>query len=294
MSNPSPPNSSLSDSLRGSLAMVLSALLFGSMGFAARLISPEIPALESVCVRGATNALALFCFMKWRRISVWGTHRRELAWRGAAGTVAAFCYFLSVSLGPSAEAISIYRGSALFMPFLAYIILGERLTTARISCAALGFIGTLLILKPGFSQIQLGLWIALAGAFINAVGWVAIRSLSNKESPATIIFYFALFSALGAFAVGGPSFKVPNETQSLALAAIAVAGLVGQYFLTVSYRYADAAVVTPLGYTEIVALLMLSWAFFDEVPDPLSWVGIGLVILAGVLVSRPERSRSPA
>lgn len=201
---------------------------------------------------------------------------------------ASFAYFLSVTLAPAAEAITLFRGSALFMPFLAYLILKERLSVSRVAYAALGFLGSVLILKPGFSEIKLGLWIAVAGAFINALGWVSVRSLSNRESAATIIFYFTACAALGSLLLGYRSFVAPNAAQAVGLCVVAVAGLFGQYFLTLAYRHADAAVVTPVGYTEIVALLALSWAYLGEVPDVISWIGIGLVVAAGVFVSLPS------
>jgi drug/metabolite transporter (DMT)-like permease len=138
--------------------------------------------------------------------------------------------------------------------------------------------------------MQLGLWIAIIGAFVNAAGWVAVRSLSQKESTATIIFYFTLFSALGALVLGAHSFVAPNAQQALWLVVVGAAGIVGQYFLTIAYRHADAAVVTPLGYTEVFAMLALAWFFFDEIPDALSWAGIALITLAGILVSRPEKA----
>jgi drug/metabolite transporter (DMT)-like permease len=269
--------------------MALSAVLFGVMGFSAKVISPEIPALESVFVRGVTSSIALLLWMKWRGVSVLGSHRRELAWRGFAGMFASFAYFLSVTLAPAAEAITLFRGSALFMPFLAYLILKEHLNVSRVGYALVGFLGSLLILKPGFSEVRLGLWIAVAGALINALGWVSVRSLSQKESAATIIFYFAFASAVGALLVGHDSFVLPDARQGIYLLAVAVAGLVGQCFLTIAYRHGDAAVVTPVGYVEIVALLGMSWGFFGEVPDAISWVGIGLVVAAGVLVSLPSR-----
>lgn len=270
--------------------MALSALLFGVMGFAAKAISPEIPALQSVFVRGLSSSVVLLVWMKYQGVSILGVHRRELAWRGFAGMFASFAYFLSVTLAPAAEAITLFRGSALFMPFLAYLILKEHLTVSRVGYAVLGFVGSVLILKPGFSEVRLGLWIAVAGAFINALGWVSVRSLSQKESAATIIFYFTTASAVGSLLSGYDSFIVPDAQQAVGLAVIAVAGLFGQYYLTVAYRNADAAVVTPVGYLEVAALLALSWGCYGEVPDLTSWLGIALVIAAGVGVSLGARS----
>jgi drug/metabolite transporter (DMT)-like permease len=275
---------------RGPLAMAISALLFGAMGFAAKAISPEVPALQSVFVRGLSSSVVLLLWMKWRGTPILGTHRKELAWRGFAGMFASFAYFLSVTLAPAAEAITLFRGSALFMPFLAYLVLKERLTVSRVGYAVVGFVGSVLILKPGFSEVQLGLWVAVAGAFINALGWVSVRSLSKKESAATIIFYFTAASAVGALLCGYDTFILPNAEQALGLSVIAVAGLFGQYYLTVAYRNADAAVVTPVGYVEVVALLALSWGCCGEVPDLASWLGIALVVAAGFLVSLGPRS----
>lgn len=272
------------------LFMAISAMLFGSMSILVKAIAPTIPALESVCVRGAIGTVVLAAIMRRRNIPIFGRHKGALALRGIIGTLASFCCFLAVAHAPIAEAAAIYRSAGLLTPILALVILRERFHPERLCYALVGFVGAIAILRPGFHEIPSGLIFAIAAAFFNSFAMVTVRSLSAKEHPATIIFYFSLFSSVTAAVMASHSFIAPNLHETLLLGAIAITGLSGQYFFTLSIARAETSFLTPIGYLEVVTVAILSWMLFGSLPDMFGWSGIALIVAAGVAVSRTTRS----
>lgn len=272
--------------LIGAAYMLASTILFTVLGFIVKILGDHISGFESLFIRSSTNALALIPIMYFKRISIFGKHRKELLLRGVLGTISAFGYFYGITIVPAAEAVSLFRSAALFMPFLAVLLLGEKFSKERLLLAIVGFLGVCLILKPGFSMHGWGPWILLGGAVFNALSMITIRSLSNRESAATIVFYFAVCSAIGSFAVGHNSFVMPSAGDWRLLALMSMLGLVGQGFMTLAYHHAEATIITPIGYMEILVMALLSWQVLGEVPDLISVGGMVLIVLASILIIR--------
>src|SRR5262249_23221890 len=150
------------------------------------------------------------------------------------------------------EATALFRTSALFIPFVAAVLIGEVLRTRRVVVAFMGFAGVLCILKPGFGTFQFGAFIALFGGFVNALTFVTVRHLARREHPISIVFTLMWVSTLLSAILFERSFILPSVHDIPLLLAITLIGLAAQYCLTYSYVYGEAGVVTPIGYFEIV------------------------------------------
>ena len=272
--------------------MLLTAISFAGMGFCTRTLSPEIPAIQTFFIRSIINALVFVTFAMTRSISIFGTHRRDWVIRGLAGTFAGLAYFWGLASIPLSEASALFRTSALFMPFLAFIFLKERLSPVRIGCAILGFIGACFILKPGLHHQGIAPWIVLIGAFLNAIAMVTIRSLTRKEHSVTIILAFSLMATAVGFVFGFNQFVPPTPQQWIWLIAASILGLIGQVYGVLAYKYAEATLVTPISYCEILFLGVLGWAYFGQRPDVYSFFGMALIIVSGIAIVLGSRKRS--
>ena len=273
--------------------MLVTGLFFAAMGPLIRSLAPGISPLESMFFRSVFGATLLLPYIFARRLHPLGSAHRELIMRGAIGGIAAVCYFYCVLNGKLAEMLTIYRSAALIVPFLAYFYMREPLVRWQLVCALVGFSGVCLILKPSHVPLGIGALFALGGALSSALAWTTVRSLSHRENPAIIILYFFMLSACLSFALGYGQFRMPNQHEFLLLLSLAIVGLLGQVCLTLSYRCAPAAVVTPMSYSEIAFSAYFGLLWYNEILDLYSILGVALVFIAGVLVGRRRPDAQP-
>jgi drug/metabolite transporter (DMT)-like permease len=187
---------------------------------------------------------------------------------------------------------------------LAGIVLGEKLTAARIVAVLLGFVGILFILWPQLKLVEhlpleapklTGAAAALASAFFAACAMILVRRLIKHESTTTIVVWFSINSALIGLATLPFGWVLPTGTELGLLVLSGLFGGVGQLLLTQSYRYADASTIAPFDYTQMIWVLIVAWFIFGEHPSVHVLIGATIVIAAGLMVilgeHRPRKGR---
>ena len=168
---------------------------------------------------------------------------------------------------------------------LAGVLLGEQMTRARSAYVALGFAGVMLVVRPGFDWDP-GLGFAvLAGLFYGAF-LTASRWLSGIGSPGALTFTQLVIGAVLLVPFGVT--RVPDLTQSVVALtfASAICSMLGNLILLYAYRIAPATVLAPLVYFQLFAAVLLGWLVFGDWPDSVTWVGMALILGAGVAAAR--------
>jgi drug/metabolite transporter (DMT)-like permease len=285
---------------RGFLFMAESALAFAAMGALAKAAGQRLPVGEIVLARGLVS-LAL-CLVTFRRAGVdpWGHNRARLFGRGVIGALGLVCVFYAVTKLPLAEATVIQYLHPVFTAALAALLLRERTGAGLALSIGLGAAGVLLVARPAFlfggaaaSLPPLALAAAVAGAFLSACAYVAVRHLSATEHPVVIVFYFAWVAVVSSLPLAAHSFVMPRGAEWLLLAGIGVAAQLGQVAMTHGLRLEPAARATALSYLQVVFAAGLGALFFGERPGPFTWLG-ALLILSGTLVAIREGRRESA
>lgn len=216
------------------------------------------------------------------------------AMRSITGAGAMFCTFSALTLIPLADAVSIGFAAPLFIVVLAVITLGERVHLYRWSAVAVGFMGVILMIGPHFetgTTSLLGASFALAGAVLTAASMILIRRMSAQEHSITIAFYFSLTCAAVGLCTLVTGWHAQSPMQTGVLVMTGLLGGVGQLFLTLSYRYAEASVIAPLDYTNMIWATILGYFVFGELPTTIVWAGSIIVISAGLLILWREHRR---
>jgi drug/metabolite transporter (DMT)-like permease len=267
-----------------------SALCLSSMAACVKYLGTAVPAGQVVFLRGAISMLVIAGFA-WRigglRLLRTGNWRAHAA-RSLAGACSMFCWFIALTLIPLAEMMAISFTIPLFLTVLALVFLGEKIRWYRWTAIALGLIGVVVIVGPDLLAGRgsaLGDGIALVAAILAAFALMFLRRMSGHEHALTITFYFFLTStALSLLTLVFGPWPVPSPEQWLLLGLTGVFGVLGQLLMTYAYRYAEASLVAPLDYVNMLFAVAIGYYVFGELPHVSIWVGAPLVIASGGII----------
>ncbi|MFA5123122.1 DMT family transporter [Zavarzinia sp.] len=281
------------DGLIGGIGlMALGVMLFTGMDAMAKWQSERYDVLQLIFFRAFFGTMVLIPFMLRAggfAVAV-RTRRPGLHFmRGMIGTVSLFTFFLAYRYLELADAIALSFVSPLFMTALSVPILGEQVGWRRWTAIAVGFLGVLVIVRPGgglFTPLAL---LPIAGAFTYALVGVTIRVLSRTEASVTIVFYFGLFSSIVA-GLGLPFvWQTPASLQDwIGQIGIGLIGGVAQMAMTSAFSRAPVSVVAPFDYTAIIWASVLGYLVWGDVPVAGTFAGAALVIGSGLYILHRE------
>ena len=202
--------------------------------------------------------------------------------RAIAGTAASMLVTYSFVTIPLAEAYSLIFMTPLFITALAALVLAERVGGRRWTFVLLSFAGVLLVVRPGFRDLQLGHLTALLCAVCAASASIMLRMLAGREKQTSLILVSAGYALCANFVLMLPTFVVPT-LQQFGFFALA-GGLIGtgNILIIMANRHAPASQVAPMQYSQIVWAILIGSAFYDEQPDLLAFAGLALVTLSGL------------
>ena len=272
--------------------MLVSAASFAVMGAFVKAAA-DVPLVEKVVVR---NLISLFIagVVAWRAGRPFLGRRKNqgfLLLRSLLGVAGVVCYFYGIDHLILADAAMLSKLSPFFVAVFALFFLGERPPKAVLFAMMVAFAGVLLVIKPRFDLSILPALIGLSSSVFAGGAYTVVRSLRSKETPETIVFYFSLVTVVVLTPFAVLNFHFPTGRETLLLIGIGVGAAIGQFGLTLAYRYAPAAGVSIYSHTVIIFSVLLGLAFWAEVPDLLSFVGGVLIIAGGALAFAAERPR---
>lgn len=269
---------------------LISVLCLAAMAACVKGLGSAVPPGQVVFARGAISMLVIAA-VAWRsdglavlRTRNWRAH----ASRSVAGSLSMFCWFISLTMIPLAEMTAISFTIPLFLTILALVFLRERIRWYRWTALAVGFTGVVTIVAPDLVSGQgsaAGTGIALLAAVLAAFALMFLRRMSGHEHALTITFYFFLTSSTLALAtlVVQP-WPVPTAGQWLLLGLTGLFGVAGQLTMTYCYRYAEASLVAPMDYVNMLFAVAIGFYVFGEIPHVSTWLGAPLVIAAGGII----------
>jgi drug/metabolite transporter (DMT)-like permease len=278
----------------GILCRLGMGLSFSTMGAMLKLASTQgLNAPELVFYRSLFSLpVVLFWVLKRENFQVLRPNN-PLAhvWRSALGLTSMGLTFQALILLPLAEATAINFTAPIFATILSFLILREQVGVHRWAAVAFGFIGVLIVARPGGSSIPaLRVAIALIAAVSQAGVTTTLRQIQRSEHVSAIVFWFALAGII----VGGllmPFFGHWHGAAALAFVMIGgVAGGCGQLFMTASLR-APVSAVAPFDYLQIVGATIYGWLLFSDVPTINTIGGAGLIAGSGLYIAWREHRR---
>ena len=190
------------------------------------------------------------------------------------------------------ENIAIAHSAPIIAALLAVPILGEKIGVHRILAITIGFVGVLVIIKPGTDLFQLKSLLPIGSALFMASVYLTTRSLMNTESSTSIVFYYS-FALLFTSLIFFPSdFVIPDIFNLILALSLGIMGSMGHFFMSQAARHADVAVTSPFEYSSFIFVGLMGYFFFYEIPSNSVILGGILIIISGVYVAYRERKIS--
>ena len=271
--------------------MLLSVFLFSIMDVMVKWLGATYPTQQIMFFRCLVALVPVLVILQTRGgISVLKTQQPAMhLLRGLLGISSMGFAFYAFSLMRLADAISILHTTPLFMTILSVIWLKETVGLHRWSAVVAGFIGMLIVVRPGSGMLESGSLYMLSAAFLIGCTTIIIRYLSAKDDPICITFYFTVtgivVSSTGMLWLGWQS---PPTKDLLLLMAVGLFGGVAQYLMTLSYRHSAIAIVAPLKYLSIAFGGSIAYLVWQEIPDTQSFIGIAIIVASGLYTLRRQ------
>ncbi len=279
----------LSAPRQGALLMTAAALCFSLMNFVIREVAAELEPIQIAFFRNLFSLLFMLPWLARAGLSGLKTGRLSLhVGRSLVGLAAMCCWFYAVALLPMAEAVSLNFTVPLFATIGAALVLGEVVRARRWSATLAGFLGVLIILRPGFGEITPVMALPMAAALFMAVSTLMVKSLSGSESPNAIVFYMNLILTPLSLL---PALFVWRWPSAEALALMLFMGLMAtlaHLALTRAYTKADASAVMPFDYARLPFVAVIAFVAYGEVPDLWTWIGAAVIGASAIYIARRE------
>jgi drug/metabolite transporter (DMT)-like permease len=213
-------------------------------------------------------------------------------WRGIMLIGSSACFFHALRRLPLADATAIIYTTPVFVIALSVVVLKERLTRPRIAFVAAGFLGMLLIARPGVSIVQGAALLALVSAAFYAVFQILTRRLHGEDPRVTVFIPAVCGAVLTLPLLLLVDFPVAMPMADVALLALMGAlGTTGHFIFIRAFRSAPASALTPFTYTQLIWAVLLGWLVFGQFPDGWALAGIAAIAGSGLLLAFHERRR---
>lgn len=280
---------SLSNTTRAALWMVFYCASIACLSGMIRYMSATIPALEMVFFRNLFSwffMMPLVAHAGWHTLKTTRTKLHIL--RAIFGTLAMSCWFIGLTMIPISQATALNFTVPLFTTLGAALFLGEVVKSHRWIALCIGFAGTLVIVRPGVEEIQLGTLLILASSLFMSCTFLTVKRLSSTDHPATIVFYMGLFMTPMSLVGAAPVWVWPEPWEYFWLIGMGLSAATGHFAMAKAMAAADASVSMPFSFTHMIFASAIGFVFFAETLDIWTWIGAGIIFSATFYIVKRE------
>jgi drug/metabolite transporter (DMT)-like permease len=276
------------------IAMILASTVFlGASDVTAKYLAATLPSIEIAWLRFLVFAMIMVpAMLPGSRVYALQSDRKGLQLMRGVTLLASSLFFISgLRFLPMAEASATGFVSPLFVTALSIFFLSEKVGRRRWIATAVGLIGVLIILRPGSSAFHPAAFIPIVSALAWACTLIMTRMMSGRERATTTMAYSSITGVCIVSAMVPFVWITPSWHDILFGIFIGVASTAGQWIVVLAFRYADASVLAPFQYTQLLWVSILGFMIFGEVPDIWTVTGAAFIVASGLYTAHRERVR---
>ena len=282
----------LPGNVKGGLTLLLAAGGFATMVMLIKYVGQTLPVTEILLVRQTIMTLIVLPAIINHFPGCLRTKRLDLQFTRVFFALIAMLFgFYAVVRLPLADAVAIGFAKSFFVTIFAIWVLNEVVGIRRWSAVLVGFVGVIVMIRPGTSGFDPVSVLALISAAAAGLVMVIIRKLSETDQPITTLSYQAI---LVGICVAGPAiyyWQPPTAFEWVLLIAIGVVSYGAQILNIYAYTWGEASVLASLDYMRLIYATFLGWLVFDTLPGPYTWIGSAVIVLASIYTVYRERAR---
>ncbi len=269
--------------------MALGMFLFSAVDTGAKFLTDSLHPIQIVWTRQlGLLAGAVFLIATQGRAILVTAHPRLQVARGAVAALSASLFIFAVVHVPLADAVAVSFVAPFMVTLMGAFILREPVGLRRWAAVTLGFIGTLIVLRPGLGVVHPAAGLVVIAAFLFAVRQIISRWLSDTDRTGTTVVYTAL---VGSTVLTVPLvfvWQTPTADQMLILVGIACLAGVAEVMVIKSLELAMAVVLAPIHYTLMIWGTFYGWLVFHQLPDLWTWIGTAIIVATGIYTLQRE------
>ena len=258
-------------------------------GFA-KYLSADLPVLQITWARYFFTVVFTFPVMLFlfRKYLIWTDKPKLQFIRGLILLCANICFFYAISIISLPKALTLAFIAPLIVTAFSPIFLGEKVGFRRWSAVIIGFVGSLVVIRPGFVEINLASLAAIGTGIMYGFYLIITRKLSTSDNPLLTLLLTGVVGTIIISTVMPFVWVKPTLNQWSMMAAIGVFACIGHLFLILSLKYADASKLAPFSYFEIITNIIIGYYFFSDFPDNWTFLGLFIIVLSGLYISRRD------
>ncbi|WP_286197198.1 DMT family transporter [Tropicibacter sp. R15_0] len=269
--------------------MVVTGLCFVAVTALVKTVHGRVPAAEAAFLRYVMGLVFILPF--WRELTAFRPSRRQwhlFVIRGVFQALGVVFWFFAMTRIPLAEVTSMNYLNPIFVTLLAVVLLGERLAFRRVMAIIVAMIGAVIILRPGFRELDPGHFAMLVTASCFAASYLVAKILSSEVSPAMVVATMSVTVTICLAPLAIPVWVWPSWQDLLVLFLVACFATGGHYAMTLAFKAAPLTVTQPVTFLQLLWSVSLGALLFDEAVDPWVIAGGGLIMGAVVFITWRE------
>ena len=254
-----------------------------------KLLSQDLNPFIIAFYRCLFGVIIMLPFMIYNYPEAWKTHNIKLQFvRSAINVYSMISWFTAIGTLQLEKAAAIGFTTPLFTTILAIIFLGEVIRIQRITALIIGFIGILVVIRPGYIPFESGaLWL-LSAAITFSIVIIIVKKLTEKDSSLTTAFYQMAFMVPPTFFIALFFWESININQILLFIFVAIAGFITQFSFAQCLKMAETTFIMPIQFTKLIWLSLIGYFFFMEVPDIWTWIGASIIFSSILFIAYRE------
>ncbi|HEX2115528.1 MAG TPA: DMT family transporter [Alphaproteobacteria bacterium] len=279
----------LSGPIRGGLWMTLAGFCFAGMNVIIRQLSLDMHPFEVVFFRNLGGLAFMLPWLVRAGASALRTdHHRYYLGRSFLGFVSMLLWFSALAMMPVAEATALSFTSPLFATIFAVILLHEIVRARRWTATVIGFIGAMIILRPGLSELGLAHVLVLASSALAGVNAILVKQLTRSESANAIVTYMTLYIVPMSLIPALFVWTMPPPHTWLLIVLLGLLATIGHQAMTRAFVATETSIVMSFDYARLPFVAVIAWFAFGELPDLWTWVGAAVIVGASAYIAHRE------